>query len=148
LSHRSDYLITNSSLEGMQARCFVISQNCTTGAYLHSFLYSPPRIFRFLMKLGKISTIREMSILSSSVLGSPRRVATVMEPKADILPRRIVPSSQNRSLRADRPLSCQLFSTRAQTRLVNNYGYPEPGIQARCFINSHKIINAYLYSIL
>ena len=70
-----------------------------------------------------------------------------MEPKADILPRK-VPSSRNRSLRAERPFSCQLFSTRAQTRPVNNYGYPEPGIQARYFINSHKIMDAYLHSIL
>ena len=68
-----------------------------------------------------------------------------MEHIPAILPRREVPSKQNHYLRAERPLSYQPHFTPVTTQPVNNYGYPEPGIQVCCFIICREIIKPYLH---
>ncbi len=69
-----------------------------------------------------------------------------MEHKANILPRRTLPTKENHYLRAERPLSYQPFFTRVKTQPVNNYGYPEPGIQVTLL---HKFLenNGYLSAL-
>jgi hypothetical protein len=68
-----------------------------------------------------------------------------MEHRGNILPRRPAPIKQNDYLRAERPLSYQPRFTPVTTQPVNNYGFPEPGIQVR-ILKPQATVNAYLYS--
>ncbi|PPQ68722.1 hypothetical protein CVT26_003628 [Gymnopilus dilepis] len=53
-----------------------------------------------------------------------------MEHPVNLLPRRPVPTKRNHYVRAERPLSYQPRFVPVKTQPVNNYGYPEPGIQS------------------
>jgi hypothetical protein len=53
--------------------------------------------------------------------------------KSNIIPRRLAPTKNNHYLRTDRPLSYQPHFALVKTQPINNYGYPEPGIQVYYF---------------
>jgi choline dehydrogenase-like flavoprotein len=61
---------------------------------------------------------------------SIKATVTIMENIVNILPRRTIPTKENRYIRSERPLSYQPRFTPVATQPINNYGYPEPGIQS------------------